>query len=612
MKLAAHLGEGQVLGDDLLEEIVSRSDGVPLFLEELTQAVLESTSEGVVGKVPPSRSAIPATLYASLTARLDRLGSAKDLAQIGAVVGREFSYELVRDLCPLNEEQLDSALHRLASSGLVLQRGAPPAATYQFKHALVQQAAYEMLLYSDRRRLHARLASVLENLPEMAALQPEVLAQHLAAADLHENAVEYWIKAGARSVARSAMQEAEAQFEKALAELAYLPETRERQRKELLLQADLGAIRFAVRGWASAETGQSYARARELWEQLGCPSDCLNVPWGQWMYHTNRGDFDLGRCMAEDWLDRSQKRADLRSLVLAHLSLGGTLLMKGEFESARLHLRDVNRLLVPDDAPLFIRLSGIHVHAMSLTFLGLADFCLGYPDQALLSTDSATSVARVQQHSPSISQSLSMMARLQYLIGDAGQLAECAETLLAIAASQGFPHWRGLGLIFSGWVKSAAGEIDNGISSIREGIGAYCRTGAQAWTPLFYALEAEAEALRGHVEAALGILDHALQTARALHETWFEAELVRRRGELLRDRDQQSAEALSREALEIARRQEAKLWELRAAASLARLWAAAGRVPAARNLIAPVYGWFTEGFGTPDLKEAKVLLEELG
>jgi predicted ATPase len=203
-----------------------------------------------------------------------------------------------------------------------------------------------------------------------------------------------------------------------------------------------------------------------------------------------------------------------------------------------------------------------------------------------------------------------MKARLQYLIGDAG-LAECADALLAIATNQGFPHWRGLGLIFGGWVKSATGEIDNGISSIRDGIAAYCQTGAQVWTPLFYALEAEAEALRGHIEAALAILDRALQTSRELHENWFEAELVRRRGELLRDRDQWSAEALFREALEIARRQEAKLWELRAAVSLARLWAAADCVPAARNLIAPVYGWFTEGFGTPDLKEAKVLLEEL-
>ena len=613
-RLAAHLDEDRVLQNELLEEIISRSDGVPLFLEELTKAVLEAPSaeEGIVRAVLPSSTAIPATLYASLTARLDRLGPSKDVAQVGAVVGREFPYGLVRELCPLTQERLHSALAHLVASGLVRQRGVPPAATYQFKHALVQQAAYEMLLRSDRRSLHARLASLLENSSETAERQPEVLAHHFAAADLNDKALRYWTKAGARSVERSTMREAEGQFKKALAQLAYRPDSRERQCEELLLQARLGATRFAIRGWAATETGQAYDRAQELWEQLGYPPGCLNVPWGQWMYHTNRGELDFGRHMAEDWLHHSQERADLRGMTLAHLCLGASLMMNAELQSAQSHFREVNGLSEAHDTGSFIQLAGVHVHAMNLTFLALVDFCLGYPDQAFTAIDTAILATHNQRHSPSIAHSLAMKARLLYFIGDAKLVGECADALLTIATDQGFPYWRAQGLIFTGWAKSTAGDTDDGISSIRDGIEAYYQTGACTWTPLFHAMEAEAEALCGHSEVALGILDHALQTSRARHENWLSAELVRRYGELFRNRDPSNAEALFREALETARFQRAKLWELRAAVSLSSLWARAGRRDAARDLISSVYGWFTEGFGTPDLREARALLDEVG
>jgi predicted ATPase len=286
-------------------------------------------------------------------------------------------------------------------------------------------------------------------------------------------------------------------------------------------------------------------------------------------------------------------------------------LPKGEFAAARLNLEEVNRLYAPDDTLVFIQQFGVHPRAMSLTFLGLIHFCVGYPDQARTYHDAAISEARSQRHAPSIAQSLSMKARLLYLIGNAELLAECADALFAIAVDQGFPVWRAQGLIYGGWAKAAAGDADNGLSSIREGIAGYYRTGALTWTPLFHMIEAEAEVLCGHAEAALSILDHALQTSRARGENYFEAELMRRRGERFRDRDSSNAETSFREALEIARHQEAKLWELRAASSLARLWVETDRKDEARNLLAPIYGWFSEGFDTLDLKGAKALLDEL-
>jgi predicted ATPase len=323
--LAGHVSGNHALHAELLDEIVGRADGVPLFLEELTKAVVEAgpgEDAEAIAAVPSVAAAIPATLQASLAARLDRLGSAKEIAQIGAVIGREFSHELLRALTAMTETRLAAALDQLVASELVSRRGVPPAASYIFKHALVQEAAHETLLRTERRRLHARIADLLEQRAEVVERQAELLAQYYAEAGINDKAVDYWTRAGKRSAARSAMAEAEAQFEKGLAQLALLPDTRERRHKEFLLQADLGSTRFAVRGWAAPETGRSYVRATELWEQLGHPWEFLNAPWGQWMYHANRGELDLAQRIAEDLLRRSQQRADRRNLILAHFCLG--------------------------------------------------------------------------------------------------------------------------------------------------------------------------------------------------------------------------------------------------------------------------------------------------
>ena len=609
-KLAAHFGEGRILRNEVLEDIISRSDGVPLFLEELTKAVMESTSdpEGVVQRVQPSSTGIPAALYASLTARLDRLGPAKEIAQIGAVVGREFSYELLRELSPSKPEWLHSALDQLVASGLALQRGVPPAATYQFKHALVQQSAYEMLLRSDRRRLHARLADLLENLPEMTDRQPELLAQHFAAADLNEKAVEYWMKAGARSVARSAMREAEAQFDKALARVPLLPDGSERLLRELELQSSLGSVRLAISGFAAPHVADTYARAHELWQRLDSPPEYLRVAWGQIMYYVNRGDLERTRELAEGLTELARQRPDPAAVLPARFCMGGVELCSGNFVASRAHLEEGDKVYHPGLRELLTQTLGMDPHVMVLQFLGLVLCFVGYPARGLAYSKRAIDEGREGQHRPSLASALSTCTRLAICLGDEPFVANTADELVALATEQGFPYWRSVGAIYQGWVQVRQGE-EHGLMELRAGAAAYRKTGAELWSPIHDALEAEAEALFGRSDAALRTLEIALSNSRKRGENWYEAELLRRRGELLLDRDRSMAERLFREAIGVAVRQGAKLWELRATTSLARLWASAGRAPDARNLLAPLYEWFREDFNTPDLKAAGSLLD---
>ena len=314
--LVEQIAGGKALPDEVIAQIAERTDGVPLFVEELTKSVLGER------RARARRSAIPTTLHDSLMARLDRLESVRRVAQIGAAIGREFPYALLRAVSRLPEDELQTSLARLVASELVFQRGTPPDAIYSFKHALVQDAAHGSLLRSSRQQLHAQIAEALEtHSPELMDTQPELFAQHYAEAGLVEKSVAYWGKAGQRSAARSAMAEAAAQFHKALDQLALLPDTPERQRQELEFWSALGAVLQAVKGFAAPETGQAYARARELWEQLGSPSEFLQLPYGQSLYHMVRGEFDLAQRLAEDLLRLSRQSNDAAGLVLGHYSL---------------------------------------------------------------------------------------------------------------------------------------------------------------------------------------------------------------------------------------------------------------------------------------------------
>jgi class 3 adenylate cyclase/predicted ATPase len=602
--LVEQIAGGKALPEEVIAQIAERTDGVPLFVEELTKSVLES------GVTPLG---IPTTLHDSLMARLDRSESVRRVAQTGAAIGREFPYALLRAVSPLPEDELQTCLSRLVASELVFQRGTPPAAIYSFKHALVQDTAHGSLLRSSRQQLHAQIADALEtHSPELMDTQPQLFAQHYAEAGLVEKSVNYWGKAGRRSAGRSAMAEAASQFHKALDQLGLLPDTPERQRKELEIWSALGAVLQAVKGFAAPETGQAYARARELWEQLGSPSEFRQLPYGQSVNHMVRGEFDLAQRLADDLLRLSRERNDADGLALGHYCSGQNLMFAGRFASSRSHLEAGLALYDPISHHLLVYQAGIHPHVNSHAILGMVLFCLGYPEQALARSSAAITEARGLAHPPSVAVGLTFGARLLSLVGDNAALGERTDQLFSLAIEQGFPFWRAEGTTFRGWVKVKNGDVAEGISLLRSGMAAYRATGAEVWTPYRIALHARACEIAGQVEEGLTLLDDALQIVERTGERWFSAELNRHKGQLLlRQGQTEAAEELYRKALSIAEEQEAKLWELRAAASLARLCRNQGRAAEARDLLAPVYGWFTEGFDTPDLKEAKALLGEL-
>ena len=602
--LVTQIAGGKALSDEVVAQIAERTDGVPLFVEELTKSVVESGAS-VVG--------IPATLHDSLMARFDRLASVRAVAQAGAAIGREFSYQLLRAVSRLPEDELQSALARLVTSELVFQRGTPPDAVYAFKHALVQDTAYGSMLRSSRQQLHAQIAAALETQsPELMDSQPELFAQHHTEAGLVEKSIAYWGKAGRRSAARSAMAEAAAQYQKGLDQLALLPDTPERQRQELEFWNALAAVLSAVKGFAAPETGEAYDRAGGLWEFLGSPSEFLQIPSGQSRYHLNRGEFRRALRIAEDVLRLSSQRNESAGLVLGHHMLGAMLMLTGRFASSRPHLEEALALYDQMSPSSFVEQFGIHCQVVSPVFLGIALFLLGFPDQALARSGAAIIEARRLGHPPSLAVCLSTTTRLLLLVGHDAALDERANQLIAVATEHDFPHWRAEGMIFRGCALVERGDLVEGISLLSGGSAAYRATGAELWMPHYTALLAAACEIAGKVEEGLRLLDDALQIGERTGERWLDAKLYRHKGELLLQQgNTKAAEELFGKALGVAREQEAKLWELRAATSLARLRRDQGRRAEACDLLSPVYGWFTEGFDAPDLKDAKALLDEL-
>jgi class 3 adenylate cyclase/predicted ATPase len=616
--LVGQIAGGKALPDDVVAEIADRTDGVPLFVEELTKSILESgllredRDRYVLDRALPP-FAIPTSLHDSLMARIDRLASVRLVAQIGAAIGREFSYALLHTVSRLPEDELQTALARLVASELVFQRGTPPEAVYIFKHALVQDAAHGSVLRSSRQQLHAQIAEALETRsPELMNSQPELFAQHYAEAGLVEKSVACWGRAGHRSIARAAIVEAAAQFQKGLDQLALLPDSSERQRQELKFRIALGAVLRLVKGQAAPESGRAYARARELWEQLGSPSEFLQVPYGLSRYHAYRGELDLALRLDEDLLRLSRQRSDSAELVLGHLSAGRTLVFIGRFASSRLHLEEALALYDPTSHHSLVHQTAILPQVISQAWLGKALLCLGFPEQSLARSNAAIAEARRLPHVPSLNDSLSIATRLLSLVGDDAALGERADQLVSVATEQGFPLSRALGEIYRGWVKVKNGELTEGMTLLRSGSTAYRASGAELNIPHYFDLLAAAYEIAGQVEEGLALLDDALQIVERTGERWLAAELNRHKGQLLlRQGNFEGAEELYRKALSIAQEQEAKLWELRAAVSLARLRGDQRRRAEALDLLAPVYGWFIEGFDTADLKEAKALLDEL-
>ena len=375
----------------------------------------------------------------------------------------------------------------------------------------------------------------------------------------------------------------------------------------------LGAVLNAVKGQAAPQTGHAYARARKLWERLGFPVEFLQVPYGKSRYHVYRGEFDLALRLDEDLLRLSNERNDTAGLVLGHNGSGQSLMYKGQFALSRSHLEAGLALYNPVSHRALVHQAGVHPQCVSQGHLGIVLFCLGCPDQALARSNAAIAEARRLAHLPSLAGSLALGTRLLSFVGDNAALNERADQLVAVSTEGSFPYWAAQGAIYRGWVKVKNGDAAEGISLLRSGSAACRAVGAEVWMPHFLDLLAQACEIAGQIDEALSLFNDTLQTVERTGERWFAAESSRHKGELLlRQGHSEAAEELYRKALSIARGQEAKLWELRAAVSLARLRRNQGRPAEARDLLAPVYGWFTEGFDTADLRDAKALLDELG
>jgi len=617
--LVRSMSGNRTLPSELVDEIAERTDGVPLFVEELTKAVLETGADGVartVSAAPLPGLAVPPTLHASLMARLDRIGAvAKEVAQIGAAIGREFSYDLLASVAHRSDSELRAALDRLIGAGLVFRRGEPPDASFLFKHALVQDAAYGTLLRGPRRELHARIGRVLEErLATAADMQPEILAHHCANAGLIEKAVFYWQEAGERSKARSAMAEAIRQMRKALDLLSHLPDTPERQRTEVGLQLALGGALIAAKGHAAEETGKAYARARRLCELLNDTPNLLKALWGEFVHHHVRAETNRSHRVAEELLDLAGRQNDTATLVAGHRAVGDSCLHRGELSSARAHLERGLALYDPAQHRSLTVLFAENARVAMLSFLSLTLGLLGFADQAQVRSRESLAEARELSHPISLAFALSVACRLHFVLDDPRTVRLRADELIALTTEQGFAFFLAMGTAYRGWTLAEAGDAEAGMDLLRRGIEGFQASGAAWILPFYLAQLATAHAKMGRPEDGLGRLSEAVALTEKSGVRWFEAELLRHRGELLRTAHpdaEAEAEAGFCRAITIARRQGAKLWELRAATSLARLWRDQSKRDEARATLAPVYRWFTEGFDTLGLKEAKALLDEL-
>ncbi len=605
------------LPDALIEAVVAKTDGVPLFVEELTKTVVETI--GVQPEAPSLQMGVPSTLQDALMARLDRLGPTKELAQLGATLGREFSYELLHAVSNRDEESLQQGLKQLVEAELMYQRGLAPQAHYLFKHALIQDTAYQSLLKSRRQQLHQQIARVLaDRFPGTVEAQPELLAHHYTEAGLAQRAIPSWQQAGQRAVSRSANHEAISHFNKGLELLMTLPATPERTQQELSLQMALGAPLTATKGTAAREVGKAYARARELCQQLGETPQLFPVLRGLWLFYIARAEYQTARELAEQCLRLAQSARDPALLLEAQYILGNTLFYFGEFAPAREHFEQSMALYNFGQHRSHAFLYGQDTGMVCLARLAWTIFFLGYPDQALKLSYQAVTLAKELSHPHSQAYARGSAATFHQLRREEQAAQEQAEAAMTLSTDQGFALWVAWGTMLWGWALAKQERGEEGTSQIRQGMAAFRATGAEVARPYLPALLAEAYERTGHVEEGLSSLAEALAAGDNSGERWYEAELYRLKGQLTLQSQVTShkskveeAEACFLKAIEIAQKQQAKSLELRAAVSLARLWRKQDKKAEAYELLSNVYNWFTEGFDTKDLQEAKVLLEEL-
>jgi class 3 adenylate cyclase/predicted ATPase len=616
-RLAGNAG----LPRETVDEIVARADGVPLFVEELTKAVLESGEPvgrvaAVLAASPLPGLAIPATLHASLIARFDRLGPlAKEVAQIGAVLGREFDYDLIAQVMQRSAAELRLGLDRLAEAGLLFCRGVPPHASYLFKHALVQDAAYGTLLRTRRQELHARAAAALErHFVDLVERQPELLAHHLTTAGRSAEALVYWRRAGEQAIRRTANREASEYLRRALAMLEGQPESAQRCREELAILTRLTPALMSIYGWSAPEVGDAVERAAAVGRRLESSADLAPSIANLWLYNISRARLDRAEEISSDLFRIARELEDSDIRLQAHHCAWPALWHRGLFAQASEHI----------DAALGLYGEERHAHHRNLylghdpAVCGLAinasiQYALGKPGRISSLEREAIALARRLQHPPTMALGLWFVCEARAARSEREGLASIVAELLELSEEQELPQPRANALVFLGWDMAHCGAAKQGVTKITEGLNLLSKIGVQIYLTRSLCLLAEALLAAGRASEGLTHVARALDAATEFGDAFYVSRLHQVRAELLLHAGYRANEAAAslEQALAVARQQGAKGLELRSATSLARLWGERGRKTEARDLLAPVYGWFTEGFETQDLKEAKALLDQL-
>jgi class 3 adenylate cyclase/predicted ATPase len=606
--MVRELAVRHALPQEMVDGVTERTGGVPLFIEEVTRLLLERGEQGGIQAIPP-------TLQQSLTARLDRLGPAREVAQIGAVIGRDFSYALLRALARIEDAPLQMALDRLAEADILLVQGLPPESDYRFKHALIQDAAYENLLKSRRIVLHRRVAEVLrDKFANVAASEPEMLAHHFTQAGLDEPAIEWWGKAGDQALHRSAYVEAIEHLGKAIGLADSLPDGPAERRRRLRLQIDYGQALIASRGHGALETTAAFARAEELATGSEDAAERFSARYGMWTGSFVRGEPEPMWALSAAFLRDAALKLGSPEYVMGHRITGMTRWYGGDYTCAREHLECALACYDRErHRPLAFRY-GQDIGVPCMIYLALTLWPLGEMVRGRRVAEEALAYAPSTGHLATIAYALVHTCLLELLCGDVSALLPHAEALVTMSRDHELPFWLAYGTFALGYARRQMGEREAGETDMRQGMTMCREQGICVWVPLFAARQADEEARIGRVEGALAMLDDALTLCERTGQHWFDAELHRLRGDTMLRAirpDLDAAEVAFAHAIESARSQHARSFELRTAMSMARLWRDKGKRQQAHDLLAPVYGWFTEGFDTPVLQEAKALLDEL-
>jgi class 3 adenylate cyclase/predicted ATPase len=612
--MVGEISARHALSKELIEGVNERTGGVPLFVEEVTRLLVERGEQGGVQAIPP-------TLQVSLAARLDRLGPAREVAQIGAVLGRDFTYSLLRDLAGLDESALHPALERLTEADLLFVEGAPPQAKFRFKHALIQDAAYDSLLKSRRQALHRRAAEILCDQPEHAA-EPEAIAHHFTQAGLDDLAIEWWGKAGDQALRRSAFAEAISHLGKAI-ELSDKAGEAARPREaaasasasqRLKLQTDYGHAVMWSKGYVAEETKAAFACVGELAKDMGNAEAPFDAHYARWIRCVTRGELGSARETAESFLREAEREGRLTEAGVAHRMSGLTLLYQGDFEQARAHLERALRIYDPErDREAKFRF-GTDSRVLATSYLAFAAWCFGDVAPARELIDEAGARAVQSAHAPTLTTTYFWQATLEVLRGDAEAALRAAEAVMAISREHGLALYLAGGALSFAWARAKLGDWDAGLAEFRQAVAQWAGQGNKVQLPFYRGLLAEIEADGGGAEAALAEIEKALTLAGETGEHWFDAGLHRIRGEILLKQnpaDPAPAEAAFLAANAVAKQQGARIFELLAALSLAKLYRANSRPADAHAILAQALEGFSPAAEMPEIAEAQALLAAL-